>query len=68
MNVIKIVNQFSREIGVVGCCITSMVTLGYIITDSHNWEIKKQKMDYESKIEKLNNEIEKLQIERKNIN
>jgi hypothetical protein len=56
--------QFSQGASVAICAAMSAGTLGYMMLDSHKMEKKQIRIDYEKQIKVLNNEIEKLKLER----
>ncbi len=56
--------QFSQGASVAICATMSASTLGYMMLDSHKMEKKQIRIDYEKQIKVLNNEIEKLKLER----
>jgi hypothetical protein len=55
--------QFSQGIYVGGCAVMSIGTLGWMVSDSFEFQKKQIINDYENKIKNLNNEINKLKIE-----
>jgi ABC-type phosphate transport system auxiliary subunit len=61
---IVFVKQFSQGISVAICAAMSAGTLGYMMCDVYKMEKKQIAMDYEKQIKVLNEEIEKLRLEK----
>ena len=57
--------EFSQGISVAICAAISASTLGYIMLDSKKLEQKQIRNDYERQIRELNNQIEKLRLEKR---
>jgi len=56
-------NKFSQGISVGGCALMSIGTLGYMLNDSHNIQMKLLETKYGKQIIDLNNEINNLKLE-----
>jgi hypothetical protein len=52
--------QFSQGISVVGCSVTSFITLGWMMLDVHRLEKKQIRMEYDNKISNYEKEIHNL--------
>lgn len=61
---LSVYKKFSQGISVAICAAMSAGTLGYMMLDSHKMEKKQIINDYEKQIKVLNDEIEKLKLER----
>lgn len=61
---LAVYRQFSQGLSVAGCAAMSILTLGYMLDDSHKIEKRQIKSTYEKQIKVLNEEIESLKQER----